>query len=246
MNAPEVLYSVHRNPSDSEDSGTRRFLVIIAVMGVVALVSNLLRWNSPDVLKYGCFVLIAMISSGMRISVPGARVMLPLTFLFVLLGLVELTPSETVLMAVLAGLAQGCWRGEMRVSWGESTVHASLMALGAEAAERVYASAWMTHFAVDPPIRLAAATLALFLVTSVPLALITARRDQESFPTVWHNAHLWSFPYYLGGAAVAQVLSYADRYIGWQTVLLTGPVVYFFYRFYRLYLERLEDERLHA
>ncbi|HXP86588.1 MAG TPA: diguanylate cyclase [Bryobacteraceae bacterium] len=232
--------------ADSGDVTTRRFLTIIALLGAVALVSNLLRWNSPDVLKYGCFLLIAIISSGMRISVPGARVSLPLTFLFVLLGIVELTPSETVLMGVLAGLAQGCWRGESRVPWAYSGLQASLMALGAEAGERVYSSPWMPHFGIDPPIRLAFATLALFLVTTVPMALVTARRERESFPAVWYNAHLWSFSYYLGGAAVAQVLSLADRYIGWQTVLLTGPVVYGIYFSYRLYLERLEDERRHA
>jgi diguanylate cyclase (GGDEF)-like protein/putative nucleotidyltransferase with HDIG domain len=45
---------------------------------------------------------------------------------------------------------------------------------------------------------------------------------------------------------VAQVLGLADRYLSWQTVLLTGPVVYLIYRSYRLYLERLEDERRHA
>ena len=40
--------------------------------------------------------------------------------------------------------------------------------------------------------------------------------------------------------------SVANRYVGWQTVLLTGPVIYLIYRSYRLYLERLEDEKKHA
>jgi diguanylate cyclase (GGDEF)-like protein/putative nucleotidyltransferase with HDIG domain len=238
----------HHGNGSSEfgEGGTRRFVSIIAMLGLVALVSNLWRWNSPDVLKYGCFLLIAMLSSGMRISIPGARNSLSLTFLFVLLGLVELTPSETVLMAALAGLVQGCWRGESRVSWSQSIIQASLMALGTELAERVYASAWLTNVSAEPPIRLAAATLALFLITTVPLALLTSMRDEEAFHTVWFSGHLWSFPYYLGGAAVAQVLAIIDYHVGWQTVLLTVPVVYLIYRSYRLYLERLEDERHHA
>jgi diguanylate cyclase (GGDEF)-like protein/putative nucleotidyltransferase with HDIG domain len=41
-------------------------------------------------------------------------------------------------------------------------------------------------------------------------------------------------------------MSLLDHYLGWQTVLLTGPVVYLIYRSYCLYLERLEDERRHA
>jgi len=45
---------------------------------------------------------------------------------------------------------------------------------------------------------------------------------------------------------VAQFASLANRYIGWQTVLLTGPVVYLIYRSYGLYLARLENEKKHA
>src|SRR5260370_37876501 len=54
-------------------------------------------------------------------------------------------------------------------------------------------------------------------------------------------------PSYLGGAAVAQLASFvANSFVGWQTVCLTGPVVYLIYRSYRLYLHRLEDEKKHA
>ena len=57
---------------------------------------------------------------------------------------------------------------------------------------------------------------------------------------------MWLMPYYLGGAAVAQVASIANRYVGWQTVLLTGPVMYLIYRTYRLYVQRLEQQKKHA
>ena len=37
---------------------------------------------------------------------------------------------------------------------------------------------------------------------------------------------------------MAQVASLASRIFGWQTVLLTGPVVYLIYRSYRLHIWR--------
>ena len=52
---------------------------------------------------------------------------------------------------------------------------------------------------------------------------------ERSFHSVWFSTYMWSLPYYLGGAAVAQVPAIADRYMGWQTVLLTGPVMYLIY-----------------
>ena len=41
-------------------------------------------------------------------------------------------------------------------------------------------------------------------------------------------------------------VSTAAHYVGWPTMLLTGPVVYLIYRSYRLYLNRLEAETKHA
>src|SRR5205085_8691003 len=38
----------------------------------------------------------------------------------------------------------------------------------------------------------------------------------------------------------------ANSFVGWQTVLLTGPVVYLVHRSYRLYRHRLEDGKRHA
>src|SRR5437764_8804382 len=41
-------------------------------------------------------------------------------------------------------------------------------------------------------------------------------------------------------------MAMVEHVVQWQTVLLTGPVVYLVYRSYRLYLARLEDEKQHA
>ncbi|WP_410967328.1 hypothetical protein, partial [Salmonella sp. SAL4436] len=60
---------------------------------------------------------------------------------------------------------------------------------------------------------------------------------------VWRECYFWSFPYYLAGAAIAGLMSLANRYVGWQTALLVIPVVYLIYRSYGLYLGRLEDQK---
>jgi putative nucleotidyltransferase with HDIG domain len=63
---------------------------------------------------------------------------------------------------------------------------------------------------------------------------------------VWIESYLWSFRYYLIGAAIAAFVSYLNRQIGWQTALLTLPVIYLVYRSYRLYVGKLENEKGHA
>src|SRR5262249_28072135 len=54
------------------------------------------------------------------------------------------------------------------------------------------------------------------------------------------------FPYYIVGACIAGLFSYTTGRIGWQTSILTLPVLYLIYRSYRLYLDRLEESRLHV
>jgi diguanylate cyclase (GGDEF)-like protein/putative nucleotidyltransferase with HDIG domain len=76
--------------------------------------------------------------------------------------------------------------------------------------------------------------------------LAVALAEQGPVFAIWREFCFWSIPYYVGGAVIAQLASYADRVLGWQTVLLIGPVVYLIYRSYRLYVSRLENEKKHA
>ena len=49
-----------------------------------------------------------------------------------------------------------------------------------------------------------------------------------------------------GGSGVAGVVTVLERHVGWQGALLVLPPVYLMYRSYRLYLGKLEAEKLHA
>jgi diguanylate cyclase (GGDEF)-like protein/putative nucleotidyltransferase with HDIG domain len=60
---------------------------------------------------------------------------------------------------------------------------------------------------------------------------------------MWSETYFWSLPYNLAGAAVAGIISFSNRYIGWQNALLIVPVMYGVHRSYQLYLGRLEDEK---
>src|ERR1700678_2774705 len=87
----------------------RRFVVITGALGALVIASSLATWESADLLKYAGFLLMAVFSSGMRISVPGMPGTLSLNFIFVLFGLVDLSPSETIVLGAIATLVQLRW-----------------------------------------------------------------------------------------------------------------------------------------
>jgi diguanylate cyclase (GGDEF)-like protein/putative nucleotidyltransferase with HDIG domain len=227
-------------------SKVKLFVVITGILGSSVVATSILGWESVDLLKYAGFLLMAIFSSGMRISVPGMPGTLSLNFVFVLFGLVDLSASETVMLGAIVTLVQCLWKHERRARPAQVVFNTAAMAVAIALTEQVYHSPWLADNHVDPAIRLALATCVLFFLNTLPVALVISLAEARTFSSVWRECYFWSLPYYLGGAAVAQALSAADKYVGWPTVLLTGPVIYLIYRSYRLYLERLEEEKKHV
>jgi diguanylate cyclase (GGDEF)-like protein/putative nucleotidyltransferase with HDIG domain len=226
--------------------GARLWLALTLTIAAAVLVNSAIYWHSPDLIKFGAFLSISLISAGARVRVPGVTELLPLSYFFVLLGLVELTSSETILLACGVALVQCYWNQPQRPRTAFAMFQVALMIAAAGAAERVYHSAWFEFSDIDTSYRLALATLAMFLINTAPVAKWRAMIEHEPFAAVWLCTSFWSLPHYMAGAGIARAVSSAAHYVGWQTVLLTGPVVYLIYRSYRLYLNRLEAETKHA
>jgi diguanylate cyclase (GGDEF)-like protein/putative nucleotidyltransferase with HDIG domain len=225
----------------------RWFLLGLFITVAAAVLGNAaIFWHSPDVIKFAAFFAISLMTAGARVRVPGVTGPLSLSFFFVLLGLVELTPSETILLACGVALVQCFWNRPHRPTITFAVFQVALMIVAAGAAERVYHSAWFEFSNIETPYRLVAATLALFLLNTAPIAKWIALAEHKRFAAVWLGTSFWSWPHYMAGAGIALALSNAAGYIGWPTLLLTGPVVYLIYRSYRLYLNRLEAETKHA
>jgi diguanylate cyclase (GGDEF)-like protein/putative nucleotidyltransferase with HDIG domain len=222
------------------------FVATTAMLGAFVIAVSFMNWESADLLKYAGFLIMAIFSSGMRISVPGMPGTLSLNFIFVLFGLVDLGSSETVLLGAVVTLVQCLWNQQRKARPAQIVFNTAAMAVAITITEQIYHSPWFAAHQVDLSVRLGAATIALFLLNTLPVALVIALAEGKNFRSVWRECFFWSLPYYLGGAAVAQALGYADKFIGWPTVLLTGPVLYLIYRSYRLYLQRLEDEKKHV
>jgi putative nucleotidyltransferase with HDIG domain len=85
-----------------------------------------------------------------------------------------------------------------------------------------------------------------FVANTCPLAIIVCLTEKKPLLKTWRECYFWSFPYYLVGAALAASLEIIGRIVGWEASLLIFPILYWIYRSYRLYLERLEAEKRHV
>ena len=73
------------------------------------------------------------------------------------------------------------------------------------------------------------------------MSTIIGLTEEKPISKVWSDSYLWSFPYYMVGAAAAGLVNFLNRHIGWQSSLLVLPPIYLMYRSYRLYLGKLGD-----
>src|ERR1700722_13623668 len=92
----------------------RIFVGFVSLLGALALGAAVSGWESPDLLKFAGFLALATLSVGIRFEAPGITSGLPISLLFVLFGIAELTASETVVLAAAVTLVQCFWNQKQR------------------------------------------------------------------------------------------------------------------------------------
>ena len=222
------------------------FVFTQLVGGLPVLVYALLHWHSDDFFRYVCFLSVALCASVLKVTLPGIKATMSANFLFILVGILDLSYSETVLMGCLGGLVQTLWHADPRPRPIQWLFNLANLALSISAAELVFHSKVAAGVGFRWPLLVAAAATTYFAFNTISVSGIIAMTEGRNPVHVWKECYLWAFPYYLLGALIACGVSAINRLVGWQFALLVFPIVYWIYRSYRTYLSRLEAEKKHA
>ena len=218
------------------------FVAINVAVGAWVLGGALLHWQSADLIRFFCYAFVASLASMLKVRLPGIDGTISVNFLFVLLGIMELSLPETVAITCIAGLTQALLRSRESPNPVKIAFNISMLANAAGLSYLSY-QRLVLRFGSNHPIALMIAALIYFVANTLPLSVIIGLTEHKSFRRIWSDCYFWSFPLYLAGASVVGLISYVNRRIGWQTSLLVMPIIYWVYRSYRLYLDRLEDEK---
>ena len=216
------------------------------ILGTAILIEAAGTWSCSNPVRFLSYFVVALLSSGMKVSLPSISGTMSVAFLFTLIGVEELSLPETLLMISAATLLQCTWNVKRRPTVTQILFNISNIAVAIYLCERVFNSSYIHILGVAPPIRLVLASVTYFAVNTLPVAAVIAFTENKRMTQIWKECYFWSFPYYLVGAAIAGMFSAANRVFGWELTLLALPVVFLIYRSYRLYLGRLDDEKRHA
>jgi hypothetical protein len=210
------------------------------VIGLSILAGCLLfERQFTDPLRYFAYLLLACLASTLKIRLPKIRGTMSVNFLFILIGVAELTITETITMSCIAALIQSFWKPRKRPAMIQVLFNISTLVVS------VAISFSASHALVQETnllVLLVVAVCAYFLLNTGMISLVLSLVDGKSFREVWRQCYLWTFPYYLAGAAIAGAIVASNRTMGWQPSLLMLPMMYMVYSYYRLYLLQVTDQ----
>jgi len=225
--------------------GAKAFIAIMAVAALGCLLFAVTHWQSTDPVKFLCYLVVALLASSLKIKLPGINGTMSVNFLFILLGVLELSFAETLVIGFAAVLVQCYWKP----AHGPQPIHVifnmSQLPVGTAISYGTYVA--VSHrLSGALPLALLLVAITYFVFNTMAMAIIIRLTERKPILKVWSECYFWSLPYYLVGAAIVGLVNFLNRHIGWQSSLLVLPPVYLMYRSYRLYLGKLEDEKKHA
>ena len=222
---------------------TKAFVGLTALSGTAVLVYSLWHWQSADLTRFLCYLAVALLASVLKVQLPGIDGTMSVNFLFILMGVMELSLAETLVIGCAATLLQSIWHLGKRLD--PVKVIFNVAGMMANASALTYLSYhWLAaRVGGNKPILLMVAALVFFFANTLPISVVIALTEGKSARRVWAECYFWSFPYYLVGAAAVGLVGVVNRQAGWATSLLVLPLIYWVYRSYRLYLGRLEAEK---
>src|SRR5499425_1057144 len=221
----------------------RLYISVVVALGSAVLAVGAMHPTSHQPVKFVCYLVVAVAASRLKVNLPGITGTMSVNFLFILLGILELSFAETLALGCFAILTQCFYRDRPRTVQVVFNTCATSIAIGL-----AYIVYHVTFFHVqnNPAVLLVATASTYFVANTLPVATIISLTERKSLRHIWSDCYFWSFPYYLVGAGVAGLVSWLNRVVDWQTSLLILPAVYLIYRSYRLYLAKLEDEKGHV
>jgi diguanylate cyclase (GGDEF)-like protein/putative nucleotidyltransferase with HDIG domain len=224
--------------------GAKAFIGLVIAAGMASLLQAAVHQSSKNIAQFICYLGVAVLASRLRVTLPGITDTLSVNFLFILVGIAELSYSEALTLGAVSMLAQSLFPN--RPSAIQLTFNVCAGSLSTALAYLVYHNSLANELIVSRPLVLCLAASTYFIVNTGSIAVVISFSEGKPLRQILVDCYFWSFPYYLVGAGIAGAIGWFNHAFNWETSLLFVPAIYLIYRSYRLYLGKLENEKRHV
>ncbi|HTS37737.1 MAG TPA: diguanylate cyclase [Candidatus Solibacter sp.] len=220
------------------------FISLVILAGTAILAYGGIHQSSNNIAEFICYLGIAILASRLKVNLPGITGTLSVNFLFILIGVLELSFTETLILGAISMLAQCIYPD--RPNAIQVTFNVCAGAVSTALAYSTYHDPLIRRFIDNGPILLGLSASVYFIANAGSIAAVISLTERRPLTRILVDCYFWSFPYYLVGAGIAGSIAWLNHTFNWETSLLLVPAIYLIYRSYRLYLGKLEDEKRHV
>jgi diguanylate cyclase (GGDEF)-like protein/putative nucleotidyltransferase with HDIG domain len=221
---------------------------LLAAVTVGLLGAVFVSWLFPPAAvrpeTYICYVMLALVASALRATRMDVAGSTSMSFLFILVSLIELPVVQTLLIGGWAILMVSPIQAKAKNRALLTMTDLLTFCLGTLAAHFVYHHPAIEENHLEQAVRFSAAAAACFVATSIPATIVAGLAGPVTTQKLLNSAMLWTLPYYLLSGAVTGVYAVSVKSIGWQSTLAYLPFAFILWHTYRLYMGRLESHRL--
>ena len=205
--------------------------------GALVLVPALLRWTSPHPRRFLLYLVLAILASLLKMRLPGIAGTYSVNFIFILIGIVHFTLPETLVIGCAAALVQTTLNAKQRPTFVQVLFNMANLILSIGLCFLVVHGLSGRGLAEHQPAVLALVACVFFVTNTVLVSGVLSLLQGRPLKEVCQHWYLWSFPYYLMGAAVVGLLPLSDRPAALTSWLILLPPLYLIHFYYGLLVQ---------
>ena len=224
----------------------RLYIALILASGTLGLAFEIAQFSSADPIQFWLYFLVTILTSGLKVRLPMVFATLSVNFLFILVGIVMFSLPEAILLGAGGILVQCLWRPRVRPKTVQIAFSVAAICLAVIAAHFVFHGPLRKVMGEEHPIRLGLAALTYYFVNTFLVSIVIGLTEKRSVIRIWHTTYFWVLPYHMAAASVAWLIVVLSHQEGWHAAMVLFPLVYFIYRSYRMYIDRLEKDKVHV
>jgi hypothetical protein len=219
------------------------------IYGVIAVGTALLAVSvatgSPRHLSgWLLYLALAMLASSLKVRLPGLTRTYSLSFLFLLYGIGRYSLAEVLIAGCAGALVQSICNSKTRPSLVQVLFNMANLAITTGLCFLVNRLVLSSGLDLFRPAAMALIAFLYFLVNTVLVSGVLSLLEGRPLAAVSSDWYVWSFPYYLIGAALVGLVPASSHVIPSEGWLLLLPLLYLVHFFVGLLRSRPAPEKV--
>src|SRR5579871_3831577 len=155
------------------------FIMLVVAVGGWLMIRSLDHWTTAEPLHFLFYLVIALFASALKIALPTVNGSMSINFFFILIGLVDLSLPETMVIACAGAIAQNVLKSRHPARLHQVLFNVATISIAVTASFGVLHSPRLAEMNLGLPVLLVLAACNCFILNTLSIALVVAMAEQR-------------------------------------------------------------------